>query len=233
MALFSRQPDGTWKVAEDPYRRINRFRIFVLRSEPSGAIWITGDQLIRFAPHTTEAAPQQVTVLVRQVNAGKQVVFGGVSVPGAAELRLPPGTDALRFQFAAISYDNPAETDYQYMLEGADRDWSAWGKQKEATYSGLGPGSYRLHVRARTDDGRISDEGLFSFAIAPPWYRTTLAYVVYGLLLLLLAFVAWRLISNYEREKGRRGKPRLWKRRRGRLKRRVNERDRGDSRAGC
>ena len=119
-------------------------------------------------------------------------------------MRLPPGTDALRFQFAAISYDNPAETDYQYLLEGADRDWSAWGKQKEANYSGLGPGSYRFHVRARTDDGRASDEGLYAFTIAPAVVPETLAYVVYGLLFLLLAFVAWRLISRYEREKARR-----------------------------
>ncbi len=204
LGLFSRQPDGTWRADEDSYRKINRFRIFVMRSEPGGSIWVTGDQLIRFAPSTAQAAPQPVPVLVRQVNAGKQVVFGGVSVLGAPELRLPPGTDALRFQFAAISFDNPAETDYQYLLEGADRDWSAWGKQKEANYSGLGPGSYRFHVRARTDDGRVSDEGLYAFTIAPRWYRSTLAYVVYGLLLLLLAFVAWRLISRHEREKGRR-----------------------------
>ncbi|HEY5056446.1 MAG TPA: triple tyrosine motif-containing protein, partial [Acidobacteriaceae bacterium] len=202
--LFSRQPDGTWRADEDSYRKLNRFSVFNLHSESDGSIWVTGDQLIRFAPRTAQAAPQPVPVLVRQVNAGKQVVFGGMSVPGAPELRLPPGTDALRFQFAAISYDNPTETDYQYLLEGADRDWSAWGKQKEANYSGLGPGSYQFHVRARTDDGRIGDEGLFAFTIAPRWYRSTLAYVVYGLLLLLLAFVAWRLISRHEREKGRR-----------------------------
>jgi signal transduction histidine kinase/DNA-binding response OmpR family regulator len=102
-----------------------------------------------------------------------------------------------------LTYSNPAETDYQYFLEGADKDWSTWGRQKEANYSGLGPGNYRFRVRSRTDDGRTGEEGDYSFTILPPWYRTTLAYVLYGLLLLLLAFVAWRLITNHERSKAR------------------------------
>ena len=99
---------------------------------------------------------------------------------------MPPGSSALRFQFAALKYANPTGTEYQYMLEGADKDWSAWGKQKEANYSGLGPGSYRFRVRSRTDDGRIGEEGTYAFTILPPWYRTTLAYVSLCPALLLL-----------------------------------------------
>ena len=66
---------------------------------------------------------------------------------------------------------------YQYLLEGADRDWSVWAKEKEANYSGLGPGSYVFRVRSKDADGRVSPEGTFAFSIQPPWYRTTLANV--------------------------------------------------------
>jgi signal transduction histidine kinase/CheY-like chemotaxis protein len=129
------------------------------------------------------------------------VVFGGTSTDGNAELSLPPGTDALRFQFAALSYANTAETEYQYELEGADKGWSVWGKQKEANYSGLGPGEYRLLVHSRTDDGRSGEDAVYAFTILPPWYRTTVAYVVYGILFLLMAAAGWVLISRYERTK--------------------------------
>ena len=71
------------------------------------------------------------------------------SVAGAPPLRLPPGSNALRFQFALLSYANPSGNEYQYQLQGADKDWSAWGTQKEANYSDLGPGDYRFRVRAR------------------------------------------------------------------------------------
>ncbi len=204
VGLFSQLPDGTWHLEEDLYRRLDRLRIGTLRSDPNGAVWVTGNELIRFDPSRNPAAPQPFPTLVRQVNAGTKVVFGGINAAGAPELRLPSGTDALRFQFAALSYDNPAGTTYQYILEGTDKDWSAWGSQKEANYSGLGPGGYQFRVRSRTDDGRSGEEGSYSFIILAPWYRTTLAYIVYGLLLLLLAFAAWRLISRHEREKARR-----------------------------
>jgi len=204
LGQFTRQPDGSWRLEEDLYRRLTRFGIFHARTEPGGVVWITGENLIRFIAPTNQAAPQPFPTLVRQVNAGSKVVFGGSSVDGASDLRLPPGSNALRFQFAALSYANPADTEYQYLLEGADKDWSAWGKQKEANYSGLGPGSYRFRVRSRADDGRAGEEATYAFTILPPWYRTTFAYVVYCLLFVLQGLAAWLLISLYERKKARR-----------------------------
>jgi signal transduction histidine kinase/DNA-binding response OmpR family regulator len=202
--LWSKQADGTWKVDEDTYRRLSRFRTYRPFADPDGVLWITGEELLRFAPLNDQAAAHSFPTLLRQVNAGTKIVFGGTRVDGAKDIQLPAGSDALRFQFAALSYANPADTEYQYLLEGADKDWSAWGKQKEANYSGLGPGSYRFRVRARADDGRTGDEASFAFAILPPWYRTNLAYALYCLLLLLLALAAWKIISSHERKKARR-----------------------------
>ena len=204
LGLFSRQGDGSWHVDEDSYRRLTRFGIYYLRTEPDGAVWITGEQLIRFAPDKNQAPPQPFPTLVRQVNAGSNVVFGGTAVADAKDLRLPPGSNALRFQFAALSYENPEDIEYQYLLEGADKDWSAWGKQKEANYSGLGPGRYRFRVRSRADDGRTGQEASYAFSILPPWYRTGFAYAFYGILFVLLALAAWMLISSHERKKARR-----------------------------
>ena len=97
-------------------------------------------------------------------------LFGGDS--SATVLRLPPGTSALRFQFAVLSYANPVDNEYQYLLEGADKDWSAWATQKEANYSGLGPAEYRFRVHGRADDGRPGEQASYTFTILPPWYRT-------------------------------------------------------------
>ena len=204
IGLFSHQPDGTWRVDEDSYRRLNRFRTISTFHDPDGVVWITGEQVLRLAPVKGQAAAPPFPTLVRQVSAGSKVVFGGSKSEGASELHLPPGSTALRFQFAALNYADPIETEYQYWLEGADKDWSAWGKQKEANYSGLGPGTYRFHVRSRADDGRSGAEAIYAFAILPPWYRTTLAYIFYVLLFLFLTYVAWRWVSIYEREKARR-----------------------------
>ncbi len=199
--LFTRQPDGSWHLDENTYRRLSRFRFFFLRPQPDGTVWFFGENLVRFDPRIKEIATRQFPTVVRRVDAGSQVIYGGDRTGDSSEKRLQPGSSALRFQFAALTYGNPSSTAYQYFLEGLDKDWSAWGTQKEANYSGLGPGSYRFQVRSRADDGRMGEEALYAFTILPPWDRTKLAYLVYVLLFLLLTLAFWRFVVAYERKK--------------------------------
>jgi signal transduction histidine kinase/CheY-like chemotaxis protein len=204
IGLFSKQPDGSWHVEENRYRSLSRYHVNYIRSDLSGAIWAAGDELIRFSARNDATVQPPLPTLIRQVATGSQIILGDWSVPGSSDPRLPPATDALRFQFAALSFDSLTATSYQYLLDGADKDWSAWGNQKEANYSGLGPGKYRFRVRSRTDDGRAGDEADYDFTILAPWYRTPFAYIAYVLIFLLAAFLAWKLISRYEREKAHR-----------------------------
>jgi signal transduction histidine kinase/DNA-binding response OmpR family regulator len=200
---FTRQADGSWKLEEDPYRALTRLRILGLRGDPDGTTWLFGEGLFRLAANVGDVARKPFATAVRQVKSGTTLVYGGVSQDQNA-LRLPPESSSLKFSFAALSYDNPTETVYQYQLEGADRTWSPWDKQTEATYSGLGPGSYRFRVRSKTDDGREGEEGSFAFAILPPWYRSDIAYLLYVLVGLFLTYVAWRWVVAHERTKARR-----------------------------
>ncbi|HEY5255903.1 MAG TPA: GAF domain-containing protein, partial [Acidobacteriaceae bacterium] len=204
VARIVRRLDGSLQMDEQTYRPLTRFKVTPTFVDPDGNVWATGEALIRFNPHLQAATSEQFPALVRQVNADSRIVFGGNSVAGSPELRLPPASSSVSFQFAAASYGDSADVRYQYLLDGADSDWSAWGKETEATYSGLGPGSYMFRVRSRGSDGNVSPEGKYAFIILPAWYRTTLAYILYGLLFLILAIVGWRLISMYEREKARR-----------------------------
>ena len=204
IARVTRNADGGFHLDEDTYKPLTRFKVFPTFVDPDGTVWSTGESLLRFDPRLRAAAADPLPALVRGVNAGSALLFGGANLPGNSEARLAAGSSSVRFQFAAPIYSNTASVDYQYLLEGADKDWSAWGKQKEANYSGLGPGTYRFRVHARSDDGRIGPEGGYAFIILPPWYRTAIAYVLYVLLLIALGFAAWRFISMHERSKARR-----------------------------
>ena len=204
IARITRNPDGSFHLDEDTYKPLTRYKDSPTFVDTDGSVWSTGESLLRFDPRAHATVSAQLPTLVRQVNAGSALVYGGTAVPDGSELRLAPGSSSVRFQFAAPVYSDSVDVDYQYLLEGADKDWSVWGKQKEANYSSLGPGKYRFRVHARSDDGRVSPEGTYAFIILPPWYRTTLAYVIYVLLLMLLAVAGWRYISMYERDKARR-----------------------------
>ncbi len=184
--LFHRKPDGTYELDEEPFRRLSRFDIYRVLSEPDGNLWIAGnDGVVRFDQRVKPSGQQSFSALVRRVSSGSQdIVYGGASATGASAPHLPYDRNSLRFEFAAPTYGDVTGTTYQYFLEGADKDWSAWGKQKEANYSSLGPGAYRFRVRARTIEGRTGEEGAYSFTILPPWYRSWWAYALYVMLLL-------------------------------------------------
>jgi signal transduction histidine kinase/CheY-like chemotaxis protein len=197
------QPDGSWRIDENSYRALTQFKVQPAFADPDGSVWAAGESVLRLNPNIRSTVAQDLPTLVRQVSAGTHVVFGGSPAPGSKELQLPPHTSAVRFQFAAASYADASDINYQYLLEGADKDWSGWDRQKEANYSGLGPGSYTFRVRARAVDGRTG-EGSYAFVILPPWYRTTLVNILYFLLFVLLVLAGWRFITQYERSKARR-----------------------------
>ena len=48
----------------------------------------------------------------------------------------------------------------------------------------LEPGNYVFMVKAKNVFGTLSTVAKYEFNIVPPWYRTTLAYIVYFIFLM-------------------------------------------------
>jgi hypothetical protein len=92
--------NGGWTLDEDTYRALERFKVSPRFTEPDGTLWSVGEQLVRFNPHFVSNSSQQYPTLIRQVSAGSHAVFGGNTIPGAAEPQLAAGTNEVRFEFA-------------------------------------------------------------------------------------------------------------------------------------
>lgn len=100
----------------------------------------------------------------------------------------------LQFSFSALDYRSPEENHYSYFLEGFDPDWRSFGNKSEISFTGLPPGKYTLHARAATKRGDWHPQPLsIPLTISPPLYRSTLAYLIYTLIFILImsAFI-WR-----------------------------------------
>jgi signal transduction histidine kinase/DNA-binding response OmpR family regulator len=89
---------------------------------------------------------------------------------------------AFSISFAALDFTVPEANQYQYKLEGFDKDWIRPGKDHNAYYGNLPPGSYVFKVKASNNDGIWNEEGRsVKIMVAPPFYRTNLAYIIYAL----------------------------------------------------
>ncbi|HEY0190051.1 MAG TPA: two-component regulator propeller domain-containing protein [Kofleriaceae bacterium] len=99
-------------------------------------------------------------------------------------------SDSFQLQFAALAFAAPQKNRYAYKLEGFD-DKFIETNQPNAVYTKLGGGNYTLKVRAANRHGVWNETAIaLKLAVAPPFWRTWRAYIVY---LLLLAGAAYLL----------------------------------------
>ena len=142
------------------------------------------------------------SALIRNVRRdGRSYATAGADIGGSL-FSLPFSTSPITFDFAVPRYDVSGGFTYQSRLVGFDSKWSEWSNIPQISFTNIEGGPFTLEVRARDASGNISDPATFAFTINPPWFRSPLAFVVYGLFVLLTLFSTfrWRL-ARAERER--------------------------------
>lgn len=192
--VLRRRLDGTYAL-DGP--RLFAFPVWSVYPEPhSDVVWLpTPDHLLRYDPAGQTRAPAPFAALIRRVVVnGERTLFGGAASPaGTGTPLLPFRENSLHFEYAAPRFKDAERNEYQTLLEGFDQTWSPWSQDSYRTYTNLPEGRYRFRVRARDTQGIVGSEASYAFAIEAPWYRSGLAWVMYGLGLVGLAFGLWRL----------------------------------------
>jgi signal transduction histidine kinase/CheY-like chemotaxis protein len=104
--------------------------------------------------------------------------------------------------FVAINYASPGNNRFYYYLEGFESDWNDAGNRTSVTYTNLSPGAYTFHVRAKNNDG-VESPGARSLQIRVlrPWWFSTLAMIIYGILMVTVILVSRRAIIIREKER--------------------------------
>lgn len=142
-----------------------------------------------------------------QRNKFGQIAFSGIrswySIP--EKLVLPFDQNSVSFGFNAIQADKNYLIQYQYLLEGYDKNWSPWTTNNSASFGNMDEGEYTFRVRARNDQGLLSAPIAYSFTVNPPWWRTWWMYLLY----LLLGVTAFRLMVIWKNRRVIQQKKRL------------------------
>ena len=207
-AVASRQPDGSYTVEKQPFLRFADFSTSAIYAEADGVVWFGGrDGLIRYDGSLRKDYDTDFSALIRSVvaNDDSAIFSGATEAAGATPVPLRYEDNALRFEFAAPSFDDESANEFQHFLEGLDRGWSEWGKEARRDYTNLPFGDFRFHVRARNRYRHEGREAVYAFTILPPWYRTWWAYGAYLLVLAAGVFavdrVQRRRLLGQERER--------------------------------
>ena len=206
-AVLKRGADGSFRTEKAQFQRFADLNSSDIYVENDGIVWIgSTEKLIRYNPLIEKDYEKDFPTLIRSVIAGgDSVIFGGLYPDGTSftpELKF--ADNALRFEFAATTYDYPSGNKFQSIMEGFDHRWSPWTEENKRDYTNLPPGKYTFRVRGQNIYGHVGQEASYTFSILPPWYRTWAAYTLYGLMLIGLLFVADRVqrrrLTKKERE---------------------------------
>lgn len=95
----------------------------------------------------------------------------------------------VRFTFSSPDFENSGNVFYSYQLENFDKGWSNWTKETIKEYTNLKEGSYTMNLKTKNIFGVESDSTTLTFAINPPWYRHSIAYWGYFLIICLLIYL--------------------------------------------
>ena len=151
---------------------------------PNAGLYIPQDDRILFATSDgiTTFTPEQVQGVSAEVGDVKLTnMFYGAD-------------NMVSMEFSLMNFIDAANTVFEYRLSD-NVEWTRNGTgQNTITFAHLPFGTYELEVRAIVV-GVVSPTSVYTFTIKAPWYRTTLAYILYIIGIIgLLAFMIlkWR-----------------------------------------
>ena len=109
-------------------------------------------------------------------------------------------------EFAAFDYAAPERNQFEYMLEGVDKNWIHLSGKNYASYTDIAHGNYTFRLKGSNSSGKYSNKEIaLSIIIAPPFWKTwwfRLAALII-LVLLLYSLHKYRLNKLLEVERTR------------------------------
>ncbi|MDW3194555.1 MAG: triple tyrosine motif-containing protein [Cytophagales bacterium] len=161
--------------------------------EDDGTTWLGGPAgLVRVDPDARRTTPGFFTKL-------QSITFGEdstVHVTEKNELVFTEEVQDLRLNAAALFFESSDHNQYQFWLEGYDREWSDWTMESFKDYTNLKGGNYTFHVRSKNIYGQQGSQVSKSFAIEKDVFETLLFKLLIVLTGLFLLYYALKYAST-------------------------------------
>lgn len=171
----------------------------------------TVNGLVSFNPNITKRVGTAANVHLWSLSLNNDIV-----TPGSTESPLNSALDAISLleldyansrvfsiDYGIIDPIGAKNVRYQIFIEGLDKEWRDVGTQRRFTAMELPFGNYTFKVRALAtgEDWESAPVRALDFKINPPFYQSSMAWLVYILLAMTICFFAYRLFLWRMKEK--------------------------------
>ncbi|NNT72841.1 LuxR family transcriptional regulator [Flavobacterium sp. IMCC34852] len=152
-----------------------------------------------FIINLTDFKVKSHNIIMTSVSVNK---LGGslVNLPISQPGELSHDENNLIFNYTIPQYNRFIDVEYQYMLEGQRGQWSEWSTKPSINFKNLEPGDFVFKVRAKIANSSPENIVEYRFTVLKPWYLTNLAWFIYALLLIAMAYYINKAYRNYYRK---------------------------------
>jgi DNA-binding CsgD family transcriptional regulator len=211
--------DGSYELEKIPFLELKETFIYSFEDlyiHDNTNIFIgTEDGFIHFDPSIIKYHKPESKTLIRKITTREDsIIFGGNFVNQDSSVLPDRPTfqiqyidyeyNDLQFSYSSPDYRSLSNISYQVFLDGYDKEWSEFFDHTTKEYTNLSEGSYIFHVRSKNLLEELSPVSTFEFVIFPPWYRSTWAYVVYSIIIVVVGYlISKHYLKRFEEEKQR------------------------------
>jgi len=139
------------------------------------------------------------TVFITDITINKQnETLKNVAIQNEGEFK--SNENNITLNYTVPEYNKYINSEYQYLLEGFQNDWSEWSTKATVNFKNLAPGKYTFKIRAKYANTILQNTATYTFVVLKPWYLTNLAWFIYFLLMMVLAYFVNKAYLNYYRK---------------------------------
>jgi ligand-binding sensor domain-containing protein/DNA-binding response OmpR family regulator/nitrogen-specific signal transduction histidine kinase len=107
----------------------------------------------------------------------------------------------MTFEFVALNYKNPKQTEYEYRLIGLEENYINSGNSRSVNYANLLPGKYTFEVMSSIKgQWGSSQSSKINFTILPPPWKTWWSFCLYFIFVCLIVWVALKYYTQKVQE---------------------------------
>lgn len=144
--------------------------------------------------------PPEVLITALKINNKTTLPGEGIltqNIETTQLITLPYAQNHITLDFVAMDFAAAAKNQFRYRLEGVDKKDVESTTAHSVNYSNLAPGKYTFELSSGGAHGVWPDElkQMLTIRVLPPWWRSSLAYLMYILLTLWggYQFIQWRV----------------------------------------
>jgi len=155
----------------------------------------TNNGVIYFDPNNIKPVSSLKSLVLTDFYVNHELTFAGKKSPlqqainSTNRIELEYTQNSFAIGFSIIDFIHPGISRVEWILEGFDDDWISYNKTDLINYTNLSPGSYILRLRIINEKAEVvTDEKHLEFIVNPPFWGSKVAYIIYTITVLLLAF---------------------------------------------